>query len=377
MSLWLTTVASAAAGLTKGLEWRRIGPREIGDTVLPLLRSSYVATADEALRLDYDRAALQWMLSVPEAREELRIAIGIKGERSIIGFVCAVPCGIHMKDNAVQAVEVSLLCVHRDWRGRGLTRVLLQELRERAAGCDIHCAMYTSVAPRKRPLLVCACYHRPLNLRALHRAGFLQPFPDEPGAALRLKASLPDRSLLEGGKIRRMRWADATACHALLIQRSRRYTLSPTYTPAQFRHRFLGKPACSLVLTEPSTRKHQRRAADPERVGIFGFISFNLVPLRTSRGDRIVQAQLLGYAFSEAIEGVEPTLMRLLAEAIHHAKALGAHVFNVHGLADLSPRVLRALGFEPGDAATSVCFDGMVDGQQNVSPDASCWIPLL
>ena len=180
--LLLLLIRGVAAGtpLPSGLEWRRLPTiADISTAVQPLLRHSYVATPDDELRLDYSAADLRWMLSAPDALEDLRVAIAEPGDSSIVAFVCAVPCPVvlHGKHEP-NAVEVSLLCVRRDWRGRGLTRLLLAELRRRAADHGIRCALYTATEPRhrdQRALLTASCFHRPLRPLELLRCGFWQP----------------------------------------------------------------------------------------------------------------------------------------------------------------------------------------------------------
>ena len=111
--------------------------------------------------------------------------------------------------------------------------------------------------------------------------------------------------------------------------------------------------------------------------GVLGFIAFTLLPLRTTSGERIVQAQLLGYSLARRAP-LEPTLLRLVAAALRHARRVGAHVFNAHALAELATGGrLDALGFGQGDATTSVCIDGIGGDGVALAPEAACWLPLL
>ena len=179
-------VARVPTGLPDSLEFRRVGAAELRTELQPLLQTSYVATPDDELRLDYSARDLAWMLDAPGAREELRVGLGCRDEAGLIGFVCAVPCGLLVRGEQVDAVEVSLLCMHRDWRRRGLTKELILELRRRADAAGIRCAIFTEARPRHTlPLLRAECYHRPLRARALLRYGFWRPpAGDEGGDAL-------------------------------------------------------------------------------------------------------------------------------------------------------------------------------------------------
>ena len=93
MLLHLAALLATSAPLPgmPDLEFRRVGTADLRTILHPLLRSSYVATPDAELRLDYEAQDLSWMLDAPGANEELRIGIGRRGARDLIGFVCAAP----------------------------------------------------------------------------------------------------------------------------------------------------------------------------------------------------------------------------------------------------------------------------------------------
>ena len=404
MAMWTLClmVARVPTGLPDSLEFRRVGAAELRTELQPLLQTSYVATPDDELRLDYSARDLAWMLDAPGVREELRVGLGCRDEPGLIGFVCAVPCGLLVRGEQVDAVEVSLLCMHRDWRGRGLTKELILELRRRADAAGIRCAIFTEARPRHTlPLLRAECFHRPLRARALLRYGFWRPPAGDEGgdtveqsrrqlhaaadlaSQLPLHASLaPTSARLPACSLRRMRHSDADACHQFLLERSRRFELAPSFTPEQFEHRFLGGGAFSFVLAR---RAHHGRR--PDETDVLGFVSFSLLPLRSSDGGRLVQAQLLGYAvaphLADTADGAltEHALLLLLSGALRIAKARGAHVFNAHALAELTPDMLARLGFGRGDEASYVCIDGPSGAQRDskrlIDPARACWLPLL
>ena len=98
-----------------GLEWRTV----TAPALHKLLRSSYVASDDGSLALDYPQSTLRWMLGAPGAREELQLGLGEPGRRSLVACVCAAPCELLVRGDQHQALEVGLLCVHHSWRSRG------------------------------------------------------------------------------------------------------------------------------------------------------------------------------------------------------------------------------------------------------------------
>ena len=424
------------------LEFKRVGANEIRSQLEPLLRNSYVATPDDSLRLDYSARDLLWMLDAPDADANLRVGIGKCGESSLIGFVCAAPCNLHLNMEQQSAVEVSLLCVHRDWRGLGLTKLMLFELRKRARLAGLRCSIFTEVRPKYTPPLVRAdCHHRPLRARELLRSGFWQldeqqkegekpPSARQLQKAIRLPklSSIASKETLERlppSFLRAMKEKDIDGCHKLIHERCVEYPLAPDFTREQFKHRFKSGNAKTLVLRRRRQRHslwwhfkrlfRKRRGANGlpiadwhlldkqnyEKDAILGWASFILLPLKTKSGERLVQAQMIGWALQlrddtkavpeydvraqygvrplerdpvevelENYRRVEPLALTLLDGLLRLAHKSGAHVVNAHAIAELAerPSFLSRLGFGKGDEDAYVCIDPVVE---NKKPDAS------
>ena len=81
----------------------------------------------------------------------------------------------------------------------------------------------------------------------------------------------------------------------------------------------------------------------------------------------------------------ERAVLMLMHGLLRRARAKGAHVFNAHSLAELSPTVLELLGFGKGDEATHVCLVDTsprgggrpMGGGKMLDPAKACWLPLL
>ena len=389
------SLISTESKLPESLEFRRIGAAELRSELRPLLRSSYISTPDDSLRLDYAIADLNWMLDTPDADEALRVGIGVSNQPDgLVAFVCAVPSSLRLHGELHAAVEVSLLCVKRDWRGRGLTKLLLFELRRRAKVAGVHCAVFTEARPKYTlPLLRADCFHRPLQPMALLRCGFWQaPFTPAGDAktrrrlraAVRAAAHLPQPAMLSPlaaslppSSLRRMRQSDAKSCHQMLRDRSSHFAVAPEFTAEQFRHRFLGSGAASFVLAG-------KQRGEP----LLGFASFTILPLRTATGQRLLQAQLLGFALAPSLAAADDALrdaalVTLLDGMLRRARAHGAHVFNALALAELTPALLQQLGFGRGDEASYVCLDAAggpalsIAKHAPLDPADACWLPVL
>ena len=103
----VAATANVPIALPSKLEWRNIGDRDVRTSLQPLLRSSYITTADDDLRLEYTASALEWMLKAPGSQEDLRVGIGVAEEAGLVGFVCAVPSGLQLDGDCHAAVAVS------------------------------------------------------------------------------------------------------------------------------------------------------------------------------------------------------------------------------------------------------------------------------
>ncbi len=224
--------SAAAPALPSGLEWRRVRSRDL----YVLLRDSYVAEGD--FRLHYRRRMLRWLLHTPGTDRTLQVGIGRMGERELLACVCAIPTTLSTPDGTRKhAIEVSMLCVRRDWRSRGLTRLALAALRVRALARGVECAIFTGARPLPRitaPILSARCYHRPLRARALIKSGFWDLSVERGGggveggisyeAAMAAADAMVALPTLPKGlpNPHPLRPADVKSCHRLLVDRMSR-----------------------------------------------------------------------------------------------------------------------------------------------------------
>lgn len=355
----------AAATLPDSLEFRVLGPSSTRP-VHELLSHSYVASADGQLRLQYRRRFVRWLLS-----RERSVQLGIVERETslLIGYVCALGCTLHSAREESESVEVTLLCVRREWRRLGLTKALLLELRRRVLACGVQCAIFTGATSRGAALLRVPCYHRPLRPLLLLRSGFWQLPKGDDAKCLVMRAAATHRAS-RLPRLRRMRMHDVNACQQLLLESSRRFDLGVAPSVAEFCSRFLDCPAShSFVL---SARDFPT-----------AFVSFMLVPLRTPKGC-ITQAVLHGLAIAD-----ESQVGNILASTLICARRCGAAVFNALPLGQCTSDVLASLGFGIGDGVTFIYAEVSPSaelssigklvrdgGKRHLSPDKVAWLPL-
>ena len=153
-----------------------------------LLDAHYVADGSGNTRLIYPPAFLHWILGWPGARPDWRV--GVRFEGRLIGFVAAMPCALRYRDDARRAAFVNLLCVHQDWRSRGLAPALIREVTRRVMVAGSTVAAYTRSRPQAMPPLSSSNYRcRPLNIERLARIGYVHPRCPPPPLA-RIDAAL-------------------------------------------------------------------------------------------------------------------------------------------------------------------------------------------
>lgn len=377
------------------LEWREVGVDEAG-ALSDLLRDDYIGSADGTLHTLYSRRLLRWLLGSPSRNPSLSVALAcakrphgwskdptrVRGcaeagahmshssesqeDRpygALVGYVCALPLALALHGVVRHdAVEVTLLSVRKGWRGQGVARRLLAELRRRGREAGVGLAVYTSAQRRGEPVLSVRCHHRPLRIRPLVRRGFCElphGMVDEDA-----EAALPplDRAPTQL-RLRRLRRSDADGCRLLMCRRAKESELGVAPTLEQFCHKFVGAPTvCSLVLPG-------ELPSEPARA----FVSFLLQAVRTACGRPIVQAVLLGLALAPG-----ESVYWVLAEALWVARRRGAHVFNALPLGDVTATVLARLGFGEGDGDVHVYLEDSRDAVpiEVLDPSKVDWIPL-
>lgn len=72
----------------------------------------------------------KWLLNSPETPPSWRICLRESTGR-IVGTIAGVPCVLQTPHSRVEGARINFLCVREEMRGRGLTRILIQEMTRR------------------------------------------------------------------------------------------------------------------------------------------------------------------------------------------------------------------------------------------------------
>ena len=117
--------------LPDGYEWSPIDLSNDQDAneVYTLLANHYVEDTDGKFRFDYSIDFLRWALNPPGYNPEW--IIGVRGGRSLCGFITAIPVTMVLNGRTVEMAEVNFLCVHKKLRDKRLTPVLIREVTRR------------------------------------------------------------------------------------------------------------------------------------------------------------------------------------------------------------------------------------------------------
>ena len=155
----------SATPLPSGLEWRSVSTvSEISNAVQPLLHQSYVATPDDELRLDYTAADLRWMLSAPEALEDLRVAIGEPG--SARWSDSSAQCHAQSYSRRAQTQRRGGVAAVRATRLAGPradtpTACRAPPAEQQTTASGAHSTLPPSHHRDQQALLTASCFHRP------------------------------------------------------------------------------------------------------------------------------------------------------------------------------------------------------------------------
>jgi glycylpeptide N-tetradecanoyltransferase len=169
----------------------------------------------------------------------------------------SVPAKLRVRDNVMDVAEWNFLCVHRDWRNKGLTPALFKEMARRCSQNSVQQAVFTGGELLPTPASSCPYCHRPLNWEKLYDVDFIgMPIGSTPAQEIE-RYSLPEMTATKG--LREMEVRDVDAVTSLLQRQLAQFALTPQSELAIGQ---LGRPVAHPILAEES-----QRAARPIRVG--------------------------------------------------------------------------------------------------------------
>jgi len=216
-----------------------------------LLRDNYVEDIYSELRFDYSTDFLRWCLTPPGYVPDLNVAIwhNTPFEKILVGYINAVPATIRVDKNVVPMVIADFLCIHKDYRNKRLTPIIMQELIRRTNLHGIKQAVATCGKQfQAAPIGSFKFYHRPINIKRLLDANYWYLEDSQTLKELKKQMAIKKKSTIKG--LRGMRKSDCQAALNLLNVELKKKRLSPVFTVETFSHQFLirNKVICSFVV---------------------------------------------------------------------------------------------------------------------------------
>jgi hypothetical protein len=161
--------------LPPGLEWVELNLLEEKDlvAVYELLRDHYVEDSSFKFRLHYSKEFLLWALTSPGYHPELHIGVMSAKSKKLVAFISATPADVRVNSTTISMAEINFLCIHKKFRSKSLSQVLIKEITRRGSHINVNQAVYESglIMPGA-PVSTCRNYHRILKPRRTIEMGF-------------------------------------------------------------------------------------------------------------------------------------------------------------------------------------------------------------
>ena len=95
-----------------------------------MLTKNYVEDDDNTFRFDYSREFLRWALTPPGCQKSWLVGIRSK-DGQLKCSITGVPVLTVVGEDKIKMAEINFLCVHKDYRAKGLTPLLIAEVTRR------------------------------------------------------------------------------------------------------------------------------------------------------------------------------------------------------------------------------------------------------
>ncbi|CAF1531526.1 unnamed protein product, partial [Rotaria sp. Silwood1] len=198
------------------------------------LYENYVEDSDNKFRFDYSMPFLQWALCSPGWTPKWHVVIRHTESRELAGFYSAAPIKMKAYEKEVPMIESNFLCVHKKFRLKRLTPMLIAELYRRVNLSGIFQGVNTAGALLPGVVSKCLYWHRLINIEKLLSVGFAQLGRRMTLEMMKKMYELPETTHVRG--FREMRESDIPKAFTLLTQYLKRFDLSPVLTQEEFQY---------------------------------------------------------------------------------------------------------------------------------------------
>nr|CAB3264383.1 glycylpeptide N-tetradecanoyltransferase 1 [Phallusia mammillata] len=320
--------------LPNEFEWDTIdlgSPHQL-EEVYKLLNENYVEDEDNMFRFDYSAEFLQWALRPPGWVAEWHCGVRVKKNKTLVGFITAIPANVKVYETQQHMVEINFLCVHKKLRSKRVAPVLIREITRRVNLHGIFQAVYTAGIVLPKPVAKCRYYHRSLNPKKLVDVKFSQLGRNQTMQRLIKLMRLPEETSIRG--LRQMKTSDVEKCHKLLEKHLQQFNLAPIFSKSEVAHFFL--PHKNVIDTY---------VVQDETGEITDMASYFSLPSSIMHHP---EHKVLYAAYFYYTVATKHTLKELMKDMLILAKKSGFDVFNALDLMD-NQSFLKDLKFGMGD----------------------------
>lgn len=325
--------------LPESLYWSQINitDQEELTEISSFLAKNYNPTHNINFNTQYPAEFLKWSIheSKPDDLEEICLAIRVKKNKSIVGFLAGIPAYMQVGRNKLKVLEANYLCIHQKLRKTGLVHILMGELIRMGVLNGYQQGSFNDYRYVSSPYYSTKIYNRVLSVNTLLENGFIklpeQGLNKDEGPVLTKKSlkralKLPEHCIKNFVP---MEEEHLETVFRLYEKYNGRFTVAPIYSFEQFARIFLNnKFMTTYVLFENDK--------------IIDFASYYSLPLIALKDKSVVKHAHLFY-YSANLE----TPYRLLKNMLIVARNKGNNLFSALDIMENEDFFLDLI-FEPG-----------------------------
>lgn len=315
--------------LIDGFEWSSINFDNDSDIkeLTEFLDKHYIDDKPNNFRLHYSANLLKWMY---QNTNYLCVAVRYKSDtnNSIVGIICGKVVKMQLNKNAMDVVNINLLCIHPKLRQKRLVPRLIKEITRQFNLKGYFHGIYTATTYLPTPVTTVKSSHRPLNIEKLVSTGFTR-LPNELSIE-QLKAMVAIKGANSKGFVK-MGPVHLEASYDLFNQYMKKYNYHPIYTLKEFEHTFINNEFVTSYVMEDNNGN------------VIDFVSYRTLKYRViNSADDFINVAYLFYYTS-----INTTHYKLVNELLYVARDNHIDVFTAYDIME-NESILRELGFEEG-----------------------------
>mmetsp|Transcript_14531 Transcript_14531/g.12337 ORF Transcript_14531/g.12337 Transcript_14531/m.12337 type:complete len:313 (+) Transcript_14531:467-1405(+) len=291
-------------------------------------------------RFDYSREFLLWALTPPGYIRDWHVAVRVKKNKKIVGFITGIPVTTNCPNNKKwKGTEINFLCVHKKLRSNRLAPVLIKEITRRVNVRNEWQAVYTAGVLIPTPITQSRYYHRSLNPKKLIEIKFSSLPPGQTMSRMIKLYKLPEEPKTPG--LREFKPKDVNAVTKLLQSYLTKFKVYLKFTQEDVKHWLLPRKDVIYSYVVENSNKE-----------ITDLISFYCLPSSVLQHEKhkVLRAAYAYYNIATSV-----SIEQLMNDALILANNESFDVFNALNIMD-NAKVFKELKFNMGDGSLHYYF---------------------